>query len=94
MIHVHVTEKTRTCVKSLEDKGGMVHVKVENGGGGRTPVQEYSGEYVVDPKFSEQILETKDKKMRDDVTVNPIMVSRTTNLSGGTTVYIGGIINA
>lgn len=54
----------------------------------------YPGPYVVDPAFSEQILETRNKVMTDDVTVNPIEVSRTSNPAGGITVYIGGIINA
>ncbi len=52
----------------------------------------YDGEYIVDPSFEQQILETKNKTMEDDVTVNAIMVSRTTNTSGGYTVYIGGDI--
>lgn len=53
----------------------------------------YGGPYVVDPSFDQQTLQTKNKTMEDDVTVNAIMVSRTTNLSGGYTVYIGGDIN-
>ena len=57
------------------------------------PVPEYEGEYIVDPSFDEQILETKDKKMTDDVTVNAIMVNTVSNPAGGNTVYIGGIIN-
>ena len=54
----------------------------------------YLGPYVVDPTFREQTLETRNKLMTDDVTVNPIEVSRTSNPAGGITVYIGGIINA
>lgn len=54
----------------------------------------YPGPYVVDPKFEDQILETKDTTLTADIQVNAIMVSRTTNPSGGNTVYIGGIINA
>lgn len=53
----------------------------------------YEGEYVVDPSFDEQTLLTKNKTLEDNVTVNPIMVSRTTNIGGGYTVYIGGDIN-
>lgn len=53
----------------------------------------YEGEYIVDPKFEETVLETKMKLLLDDVTVNPIKVEYTTNLSGGNTVYIGGDIN-
>lgn len=53
----------------------------------------YDGEYVVDPDFIGKTLETSGKLMRDDVTVNPILVSKTINISGGNTVYIGGTIN-
>ena len=52
----------------------------------------YDGEYVVSPDFEGSILETKDKLLRQDVTVNPIEVQTVSNLSGGKTVYIGGII--
>lgn len=54
----------------------------------------YEGPYEVDPAFEDRILETKNTTLTDDVTVNAIIVSRTTNPSGGNTVYIGGIINA
>ena len=57
------------------------------------PIPEYDGEYIVDPSFDEQILETKDQRMTDDVTVNAIMVNTVSNPSGGNTVYIGGLIN-
>lgn len=53
----------------------------------------YEGEYEVIPSFDNQVLETRGLLMDDDVTVDAIQVSRTTNPSGGTTVYIGGIIN-
>lgn len=58
---------------------------------GTLPV--YTGEYEVDPDFERTILETKNKVLTDDLVVNPIEVSRVSNTSGGTTVYIGGIIN-
>lgn len=51
----------------------------------------YIGEYDVTPKFEQTILETKDKTMTDDVTVRAIPVSRTSNPSGGKTIYIGEI---
>lgn len=52
----------------------------------------YDGPYEVDPSFENQILETSHKLMLEDVDVHPIEVARVTNLSGGITVYIGGII--
>lgn len=53
----------------------------------------YEGPYHVIPTFDDQELLTKDKTMREDVTVEPIPVSRTSNPAGGTTVYIGGNLN-
>lgn len=52
----------------------------------------YDGAYIVDPDFEGIMLGTRNKLMRDDVTVNPIEVSEVSNLAGGITVYIGGII--
>ena len=54
---------------------------------------QYGGIYTVTPEFSAQTLATRGKSMRDDVTVEAITVSRTENLSGGNTVYIGGEIH-
>lgn len=54
--------------------------------------QYYPGPYEVDPEFDSVVLETNNKLMTDDVTVNPIYVGRTSNPSGGITVYIGGTI--
>jgi len=54
----------------------------------------YDGEYVAKPSFETQTLHTKNKVLTNDVTVNAIEVSRVSNLQGGKTVYIGGIINA
>ena len=53
----------------------------------------YKGEYEVIPKFTEEVLETKNKLMKDNVVVYPIEVARVSNPSGGTTVYIGGMTN-
>ena len=50
----------------------------------------YAGPYDIIPTFEEQILATAEKTMARDVVCEPIPVSRTSNLAGGTTVYIGG----
>lgn len=50
----------------------------------------YTGAYNVAPDFDGQALSTRGKIMTDDVTVQPIAVSRVTNTQGGRTVYIGG----
>lgn len=49
----------------------------------------YEGDYNVTPHFSEQVLETEDKVMRDDVTILEIPVVRTSNPYGGDTIVIG-----
>ena len=51
----------------------------------------YDGEVVADPDFNGIVLQTSNKVLKSNITVNPIRVERTTNLSGGLTVYIGGI---
>lgn len=55
--------------------------------------KKYDGDYEVTPKFTEEVLKTKNKIMKDNVLVHPIEVARVSNPSGGTTVYIGGITN-
>ena len=55
-------------------------------------VNEYEGEYEVEPDFAEQTLPTKNKTLVKDITVNPIQVESVSNIQGGRTVYIGGII--
>lgn len=52
--------------------------------------EDYAGEYVVEPKSVAQVLPTKDKHMTDDVRVNAIYYSETSNDSNGYTVFIGG----
>ena len=55
-----------------------------------TGADPYTGSYVVVPSFEQQSLETRNKFMKKDIEVEAIAVSRVSNLSGGTTVYIGG----
>ena len=49
----------------------------------------YEGNYNVIPRVYQQTLETKDKLMLNDVTVEIIPLSRVINLSNGYTVTIG-----
>lgn len=49
----------------------------------------YDGSYNVIPRVYEQVLETKDKLMNDDVTVEIIPLTKTLNHSNGYTVTIG-----
>lgn len=53
-------------------------------------IEIYEGTYEVVPNvFDNLILETKDKRMIDNVTVTQIPFSRVSNTSGGSTVTIG-----
>lgn len=53
----------------------------------------YTGATTVEPDFVGAVLMTAQKVVNQNITVNPIQVSRTSNPAGGTTVYIGGLIN-
>lgn len=55
-----------------------------------TSADQYEGNYIVTPKaFEQTVLETKSKLMLDDVTVLEIPYYRTSNPSGGDTIFIG-----
>lgn len=61
------------------------------GEGDFSPV--YDGDYNVTPlAFQEVKLNTKDKKLIEDIVVREIPYYETTNPSGGNTVYIAGQI--
>lgn len=49
----------------------------------------YDGDYNVIPRVYQQVLETKDKLMTDNVTVEVIPLSKVINPSNGYTVTIG-----
>lgn len=51
---------------------------------------DYEGEYAITPGVGEQTLNTANRTLRDDMVINPIPYTATTNLSGGYTVIIGG----
>lgn len=59
--------------------------------GGMMP-DHYEGEYEVTPKVNSQTLETKEKYLVEDVKIKEIPYFDTSNISGGTTVYIGSDI--
>lgn len=53
------------------------------------PLPEYDGDYFVIPRVESQTLNTTNKTMTADVTVDVIPISMVSNLSGGLTVNIG-----
>lgn len=60
----------------------------EIGGGSSASQGNYEGPYQVTPKKEEQILETNEKVMSDDVTVDGIPYYEVSNSSGGVTLII------
>ena len=52
----------------------------------------YIGETTVDPDFTGTVLQTAQKIVTNNIIVNPIQVESVSNIQGGRTVYIGGII--
>lgn len=56
---------------------------------GSFDTEPYRGDYSISPSFQPQTFDTKDKRMTDSLIVEPIRVSRVSNLSGGNTVFIG-----
>lgn len=52
----------------------------------------YDGIYTVSPDFVGHTLQTANKMLTQNVVVESIRVETVSNLSGGNTVYIGGII--
>jgi hypothetical protein len=81
MVTFELTQKTALSVS--------FDVTIRGGGGG----EPYDGPYTVTPDFETQELATKDRLLKDNVTVDPIAVARVENPSGGKTIFIGGIFN-
>ena len=52
----------------------------------------YEGPYEVKPDWDGTTLQTKNTSMAENIVVAPIQLESVSNLSGGRTVYIGGII--
>ena len=68
----------------ISPKMGEVHTVTKYLGG-----EEYDGAYEVTPKFKGQTMPTKDKVLREDMTIKAIPIYSVSNTSGGTTVFIG-----
>lgn len=76
---------------SISSDNMSLDMDISDGAGGTLPP--YEGEYVITPKpFVEQVLETKNHSMTDDVTVLEIPYSVVTNPEGGKTVNIAYVL--
>ena len=73
---------------SIEPKK-PIQMKVEKAVTVGVSSRTYEGSYEVIPMVDGQTMETKEKYMKDDVTVHPIPYFSVGNNSGGNTVYIG-----
>lgn len=73
-------------ISVIDDSEIMFEIEEGIGTGTLPP---YEGEYVVTPRKVDQILETNDKRMTDDVTIEAISYIEVGNLGGGTTATIG-----
>ena len=57
-----------------------------------SPSEEYSGDYEIQSLLDKDVIaRTKNKYLRDDITVKKVGYSETSNESGGSTIYIGDI---
>lgn len=84
---LYVTFDTDPMFLSAEFEN-LFEIEVDSSGYGT-----YKGDYVIDPDWDTQKLDTKNKKLNDDITVNAIDLQRVSNAAGGRTVYIGGLID-
>ena len=73
-------------ISVIDDSEIMFEIEEGIGSGTLPP---YEGTYVVTPRKVEQVLETNDKRMTDDVTVEAISYIEAGNLGGGMTATIG-----
>lgn len=70
-------------ITTKEKISGFVNV------GGMIQQESYDGSYEVTPTIGQQILQTKNKTMVNDLTIKSIPYSEVTNTSNGITVTIG-----
>ena len=76
-----------TAVKISADTDPIVTIKVDGSSGALPPV--YDGETTVIPSaVTEQILQTKEKIVKEDITINKIPYAEVSNDAGGYTVSI------
>lgn len=86
-LDVNLNLNPNTLNVEFNEDTSTLDVAFDVSAGGRLP--NYTGAYVVDPRKVEQTLETKNKSMTENVTINEIFYQETSNLSGGLTAVIG-----
>ena len=86
-LDVDLLQGSQLIPLELSESSQTFDIELVGGGSGRLPY--YTGIYEVDPRKVEQVLETKNKSMKEDVIVHPIFYSETSNEGGGYTAVIG-----
>lgn len=78
---------------SIEQKTIPIELEIKDYIGTYTPegIEQYEGDYTITPKVEEQKMQTKNKMMKDNVTIERIPFHEFSNETG-TTVVIGGIL--
>lgn len=95
-----MTENRKRVSVSIIPSGRKIGAFVKRGSVARTvsvhalpirPIdtEPYMGEYDVTPNFDGVVLATRGLRMTDDLTVDAIPFSETSNPAGGVTVHIG-----
>lgn len=88
MIRARMTESTGRLKCTIHSTRPSLKGRIRIGRGSAAEI--FDGDYTVKPQpYDSQTLDTKNKLMRDDVTVLAIPYFETSNLSDGLTVYIG-----
>ena len=86
-IQISIEQEIPDIQLSISENNPEIEFAVESGGDTH---ETYDGEYEVDPKFFEDtVLNTKNKVMIKNVTVNEIRVEKVTSPTGGYVYYIG-----
>ena len=85
---LHIQPSQNFCLR-LKEKKPKLKLKLDVSFIGST-YEHYEGAYVISPKVTPQLMETKDKVMDDDVSIKEIYFNETEN-DYGYTVQIGEI---
>lgn len=84
-----LADDNKFCLHLSEEKSKLVLTVSASFNGNVYEI--YDGDYIVNPKVTSQELETKDKVLEDNVTINAIYYNETENQGGGYTAQIGEI---
>lgn len=81
---IGVLVKGKKLMGSMNSKGTLIGSCEK----ADSSIERYDGAYEVTPSKDEEILETKNKKLINDITVHAVPYSEVSNISGGYTVTI------